>query len=226
MGPFFSRSALCGGLGDGGGGGFGGGDGLGSGGVFEGGFDDLAHVFHQNTLQVRKHVFGHIVEVDFVAFGQDHPGDSCAMSGEDLGLDSTHRKHTTSQGAFSRHGRIRTDLTAGQQGRQSREDRDSSGRTVFGNGSRWDVDMKVSLLQELRRNAQLFCAATDVGESRTSGFLHDVSKLSCDLEIALACHGAGLDEEDIPAHRCPCKSRGDAGKRSSLDHPIEELGLA
>ena len=144
--------------------------------------------------------------------------DARTLSSQDLLLDASDRKHTSSEGHLSCHCDTALDLLSAICGHHRAHHRDAGRRTVLRNRSFRHMDMYILLDELLICKAGHFRMRLDVLERDLGRFLHHVSEVSCHGQIALSLADRALDEEDLSSHRCPCKSGNDSGSLISLLH--------
>src|SRR5690625_4486551 len=108
-------------------------------------------------------------------------------------------------------------LSTAEEAQQGGENRDSCGRSIFGHGAGWEVDMHVRFFQEIIAEAKGFCAHFQVRDGGERGLFHDIAELACQFEFALPFGFAGFDKEDVSACGGPCESCGEDRKSTRLN---------
>ena len=145
---------------------------------------------------------------------------------EDLLLDAPHRQDLAPQGDLAGHGRLVVHRTLGEERGEGGEHGDPGRGTVLGDRAGGDVEVEVRPLEQVLVDAEPRSVAPDEAQGGVGRLLHDVAELTRELELALALHPGGLDEEDVPPDRGPGQPRGHPGHRLPLGHVVEELDRA
>ena len=66
--------------------------------------------------------------------------------------------------------------------------------------------MDISVLIEIRVDTQCLCPASQAAIGRLSGFLHHITQVSGQLQLAGALHYIDLYFQNFAAGLCPCKA--------------------
>ena len=73
---------------------------------FERKVEDFLHVFDREELHCVFDLCWDLIQINFIAFGDDDSRETCSVGCEDLRFDASNGKDATSQSAFSCHGCI------------------------------------------------------------------------------------------------------------------------
>ena len=126
----------------------------------------------------------HIIRFDlfyiFLVFlTQDQFLDTCPFGCQNLFLDTTYRKHFSTQCYFAGHRQILSHLTLGKSG-DKRSDHSHTGTgPVFRYGSLGNVDMNIPIFKQLFINTEQRGMRMDILECQHGRFLHHISQISC-----------------------------------------------
>ena len=88
------------------------------------------------------------------------------------------------------------------------------------------MDVDVVLLEELVRNVECAGVGFQNRAGDADGFLHDIAKLSGQLQFALSGHGDGFDVQSRAAERRPGEAHGDADFRLLHEFVVRKARLA
>ena len=148
------------------------------------------------------------------------------MRREDLRLHAADREHAPAEGGLTRHRRVGTHAAAREQRDESGEDGDAGAGAVLGDGAGGHMDVDVLTLDHAGLDAEPFGVAPHVRERSARRLLHHVPELARDLDVALAGHARGLDEENGSAEWRPREAGGDTGDRGAFGDLALELRFA
>ena len=118
----------------------------------------------QDNLQSRLDLVFQVDDVDFVFFGEDHHLDPGPLGRQDLLPDAAHRQDAAGKGQLAGQGHVPAGGPAGEQGEQGQGDGDPGGGPFFGDGPGGQVDVDVTLGEEVRVQAEGLGVAADIGE--------------------------------------------------------------
>src|SRR5258705_3794593 len=129
-------------------------------------------------LEGLANLLRHILDVGFIALRDDDDLDARAMRSQDLLLQTTDRKHSTTERDLARHRYIPTYRAVCHLGYERSRDRDSGRGSILWNRARWHVNVGLDCAQSVARNSELGGIVRRVGKCRTRRFFHDIAELT------------------------------------------------
>lgn len=94
--------------------------------------------------------FVDLIDIRFVALGDQHGMDPRRGGGARLLPQSADRQYLAAQGDLARHGKVGAAGTAGKLAHERRDQRDTGTRPVLRDRALWHVDMDIAVLIKLR----------------------------------------------------------------------------
>ena len=135
-----------------------------------------------------------------------------AQSGHGLFFQATNAQDSAPQRYFSGHCHVPPDGYAGKSGYHCRAYRHAGGRTVLWHSPLREVDVNIFGFIEIRSNAQFRTVSPNVAQGRVSGFLHHVTQIAGELQLAGTLHDVDLHLQRFTADAGP----GQAGDQPNL----------
>ena len=83
--------------------------------------------------------------------------------------------------------------------------------------------MNIMLFKEIFLNRILFTYRTDITDSRSCRFFHDISQLSGQHDLTFSRHNIDFNLQGIASYTCPCKSTHNSDLRCCICHLIRIL---
>ena len=129
------------------------------------------------------------------------------MGSHDLLPDTAYRQHLAAQGDLAGHGNILSDRNPCQRRNEGYAHGHARGRTVLRRRALRNVQVQILVLIEVFINAELLRNGPDIADARLGGFLHHVTQLSGQDDLACAGNGCRFDEQRYAADDGPGQSR-------------------
>lgn len=167
-----------------------------------------------------------LVQIAFVELRNEDGLDHVALGGKDFFLEAADGHDLSQKGQFACHCHVWRHDLAGNQRVDCSGHCDSGRRAVLRGCSLGDVQVDAVSVEPCHVYAVGGADALDVGVGYVGAFLHDLTELACDLQLAAAGDALGLDGKDITAHGSPCKTYRHSDFVCADDFVFMEDGLA
>ena len=138
----------------------------------------LVDKLNKAKLHFLSHRGRDILQVFFVALGYDDGRDAGSPGCQYFFFETAYGHHFPPQGNLACHGHVLADFATGQQGSQGRHHGNPRRGAIFGNGTRWDVDMDIAIVIKIGRNTQLVGLGADIGQGGLGRLFHHVAEVA------------------------------------------------
>ena len=134
---------------------------------------------------------------------------SCTFCGKDFLLDAANREHLSSEGDFTAHREEFSDFSLGEGTGQCRQHGDPSTWPILGNGALRNVDVDIPFVKDFRRESQPVRVCLQVLKCDDGRFLHDITQIAGQRELASTRRQGRLDEQNVATSWGPSQTCDD-----------------
>ncbi len=132
------------------------------------------------------------------------------MGSQEFFLYPAHGKDSSFQRDFTGHGHLLADWNIAQQ-RDDRSGHTYPGRGTFlGRGRLWDMDVDIKIFVQILGHAQLINFPFNIAEGGLSRFLHDLTQLTSEGEIAFPVDFGNFEGQEFSTEFRPCHAHSNA----------------